>query len=420
MAALLVCRTTGPSPESVCLRQHTPARRGRVGQQIPALCQHVRRQAPAHCQGVRWQIPVHFFLCQITDPSPLSACQTDPTHPILSASDNPKFHPCSSVVDLALGSCTKSTHTNSAPWLPYKGNSMSCMEELSRETAWSVSQEGEGGGSVGLQQCWNVFVCRQPGDDIKMLVCDTCDKGYHTFCLRPAMTTIPKNGWKCKVPTSLFFLFMDLVTPTPVSLTCLPPTVCHLPSALLSHFSFLPNQQMLKLCFMMFASWTTLCFKFLLSPYKFVTSGCLQMFQRRLQLAWSRKLWLCSDMSNWVPFGCTWSMVLWLCSDMSVWVPFGRTWSMVLWLCSDISNRVLFGCTWFWHVRLGTLWITWSVVLWLCSDMSNWVPCGCTWSIVLWLCSDMSDWVPFGCTWFIVCDCVLTCQIGHSLDVQDS
>ena len=32
-----------------------------------------------------------------------------------------------------------------------------------------------------------------------MLVCDTCDKGYHTYCLKPVMTTIPKNGWKCKV-----------------------------------------------------------------------------------------------------------------------------------------------------------------------------------------------------------------------------
>ena len=47
--------------------------------------------------------------------------------------------------------------------------------------------------------CVCVRVSRQPGDDNKMLVCDTCDKGYHTFCLRPVMTTIPKNGWKCKV-----------------------------------------------------------------------------------------------------------------------------------------------------------------------------------------------------------------------------
>lgn len=40
---------------------------------------------------------------------------------------------------------------------------------------------------------------RHPGNDSKMLVCDMCDKGYHTFCLKPVMTTIPKNGWKCKV-----------------------------------------------------------------------------------------------------------------------------------------------------------------------------------------------------------------------------
>jgi len=45
----------------------------------------------------------------------------------------------------------------------------------------------------------NFFFFRKAGDDNKMLVCDTCDKGYHTYCLKPVMTTIPKNGWKCKV-----------------------------------------------------------------------------------------------------------------------------------------------------------------------------------------------------------------------------
>ena len=49
----------------------------------------------------------------------------------------------------------------------------------------------------------DVCCFRQPGDDNKMLVCDTCDKGYHTFCLKPVMTTIPKNGWKCKVSTHI-------------------------------------------------------------------------------------------------------------------------------------------------------------------------------------------------------------------------
>lgn len=41
--------------------------------------------------------------------------------------------------------------------------------------------------------------CRNPGEDTKMLVCDMCDKGYHTFCLQPAMDSIPTNGWRCKV-----------------------------------------------------------------------------------------------------------------------------------------------------------------------------------------------------------------------------
>nr|XP_020033146.1 histone-lysine N-methyltransferase 2C-like isoform X2 [Castor canadensis] len=40
--------------------------------------------------------------------------------------------------------------------------------------------------------------CKQSGEDSKMLVCDTCDKGYHTFCLQPVMKSVPTNGWKCK------------------------------------------------------------------------------------------------------------------------------------------------------------------------------------------------------------------------------
>ena len=40
---------------------------------------------------------------------------------------------------------------------------------------------------------------RQPGEDSKMLVCDACDKGYHTFCLQPAMDSLPTDPWKCRV-----------------------------------------------------------------------------------------------------------------------------------------------------------------------------------------------------------------------------
>ena len=45
----------------------------------------------------------------------------------------------------------------------------------------------------------NINICRQPGDHNRMLVCDLCDTGYHTYCLDPPMSTIPKTGWKCVV-----------------------------------------------------------------------------------------------------------------------------------------------------------------------------------------------------------------------------
>lgn len=42
-------------------------------------------------------------------------------------------------------------------------------------------------------------ILRQPGEDSKMLVCDACDKGYHTFCLQPVMDSLPSDPWKCRV-----------------------------------------------------------------------------------------------------------------------------------------------------------------------------------------------------------------------------
>ncbi|KER33402.1 hypothetical protein T265_12618, partial [Opisthorchis viverrini] len=35
-------------------------------------------------------------------------------------------------------------------------------------------------------------------DENKMLVCDVCDKGFHTYCLRPPVSCIPRNGFKCE------------------------------------------------------------------------------------------------------------------------------------------------------------------------------------------------------------------------------
>lgn len=36
-----------------------------------------------------------------------------------------------------------------------------------------------------------------------MLVCEACDKGYHTSCMEPATQGLPTGSWKCKVCPAL-------------------------------------------------------------------------------------------------------------------------------------------------------------------------------------------------------------------------
>lgn len=52
---------------------------------------------------------------------------------------------------------------------------------------------------------------RNPGEDTKMLVCDMCDKGYHTFCLLPAIDSLPTNGWRCKVGKTLCYVHNNIL-----------------------------------------------------------------------------------------------------------------------------------------------------------------------------------------------------------------
>ncbi|KAJ2412497.1 hypothetical protein GGI10_003647 [Coemansia sp. RSA 2530] len=42
-------------------------------------------------------------------------------------------------------------------------------------------------------------VCKLSENDDKMLICDGCNRGYHMYCLRPRLTTIPTNDWYCDV-----------------------------------------------------------------------------------------------------------------------------------------------------------------------------------------------------------------------------
>ena len=40
--------------------------------------------------------------------------------------------------------------------------------------------------------------CGGPSDESRLLLCDDCDISYHTYCLRPPLSTVPKGTWKCK------------------------------------------------------------------------------------------------------------------------------------------------------------------------------------------------------------------------------
>ena len=48
-------------------------------------------------------------------------------------------------------------------------------------------------GSVFLLQ--NCQFCHSGDNEDKLLLCDGCDRGYHTYCFRPKMENIPDGDW---------------------------------------------------------------------------------------------------------------------------------------------------------------------------------------------------------------------------------
>ncbi|XP_051910169.1 lysine-specific demethylase 5B-B isoform X2 [Hippocampus zosterae] len=47
---------------------------------------------------------------------------------------------------------------------------------------------------VDLVAC---LVCGSGGDEDRLLLCDGCDDSYHTFCLIPPLSDVPKGDWRC-------------------------------------------------------------------------------------------------------------------------------------------------------------------------------------------------------------------------------
>ena len=40
-------------------------------------------------------------------------------------------------------------------------------------------------------------VCKSKDDEDSMVLCDGCDKGYHTYCMDPPIEEIPEGDWFC-------------------------------------------------------------------------------------------------------------------------------------------------------------------------------------------------------------------------------
>jgi PHD-finger len=46
--------------------------------------------------------------------------------------------------------------------------------------------------------CTICEICADPGYDSSVLLCDSCDRGFHTFCLDPPLHAPPDGAWHCE------------------------------------------------------------------------------------------------------------------------------------------------------------------------------------------------------------------------------
>uniref|UniRef100_UPI00398F88FF bromodomain adjacent to zinc finger domain protein 2A-like isoform X2 n=1 Tax=Pristiophorus japonicus TaxID=55135 RepID=UPI00398F88FF len=63
-----------------------------------------------------------------------------------------------------------------------------CIQQLERAIAWEKS--------VMKVSCQ---ICRKGDKDELLLLCDNCDQGCHTYCLKPKIVEIPEGDWFCPI-----------------------------------------------------------------------------------------------------------------------------------------------------------------------------------------------------------------------------
>ncbi|XP_034042145.1 bromodomain adjacent to zinc finger domain protein 2B [Thalassophryne amazonica] len=61
-----------------------------------------------------------------------------------------------------------------------------CLQHLQKSIAWEQA--------VVKEHCQ---LCHREDNEDLLLLCDACDKGCHTYCHNPKITTVPQDGWFC-------------------------------------------------------------------------------------------------------------------------------------------------------------------------------------------------------------------------------
>ena len=61
-----------------------------------------------------------------------------------------------------------------------------CLNQLTQCIAWEKS--------IMRASCQ---LCHLDDNEAQLLLCDSCDKGFHTYCFKPTMENIPEGNWYC-------------------------------------------------------------------------------------------------------------------------------------------------------------------------------------------------------------------------------
>ena len=81
------------------------------------------------------------------------------------------------------------------PQTPLSRRSAQNAEEA-KETSQETQVAEQDDDSVVISPDLMCSICERPDDEHNMLVCD-CKKGFHIYCLSPALDAVPEGDWKC-------------------------------------------------------------------------------------------------------------------------------------------------------------------------------------------------------------------------------